>query len=523
MEVANLTHLTNARHALSNRSYTHFFGQEHSLPRTEWARARQAYKPENIHLSDLDAEADTPLGGICALRKDNRPYILPKPKAKNFNAINGKGRVQLYALDITDKLYILIYNIYGWTNAAKDKAAAARTNAMIEYILEDMAHRPQGPMMIVGDLNGDTQNFRAVQEALQTQELLDVGAHASKWGSTPADYTCKAPGARKPTRRDYILANPTAFDMIGHFHVDHQGLLQVHDILHLEFLPTDAHRTIYTVHKPKPLNDIILLTLKNRHGNSEHATQPPNTDNQLGQAQAQCPVAKQDPTTHTSNIDEQRPPCRNDFTPTQLEEIHTEITEWMDDYLHRQSAYLQAALDQGQHSDFLHTWTSCYEQAILQCTRTPEKDGEAYTGRSWPRVKKRTIPRSGTYDHTSKSMRTHTCHPNLTRLTLQLRRIQAIRDMARILAHPEGPDHEPSSKANNQSTPKWRNTAMTEIRHNVTKLVQSADMHNTPENNWSSSSSKETSPTSNYTTRQTKRLMTYKSRWNTKNRKLPRK
>ena len=265
VEVGNVTYLINARHIIKERTFDYFFGQEHSITKADWARSRQELKPGSLHLSELDPEAETPLGGLCALRRDRRQNITPKPKSKNFEQINGKGRVQLYAIDFSFTVFLLVYNFYGWTNTAKDKEAAGRTNAMMEWILEDIELQPAGPVMIVGDINGNLSDFKALQEAVQRGSLLDVGAHAQRWGRTPNDYTCKAPGAKQPSRRDYILANAEAYELIEDFEVDHNSHLLVHDILTMKLNVPSPTKKTRTLIKPRPLNDLLVEVLGTRH------------------------------------------------------------------------------------------------------------------------------------------------------------------------------------------------------------------------------------------------------------------
>ena len=184
VDIGNVTHLLNARHVLKDRKFDHFFGQEHSMLKQDWARTRQAYRSGSLYLSELDLEVDSPLGGICALRLDRRQNLTPQPRSKTFELINGKGRVQLYALDLSADTYVLVYNLYGWTNAAKDKNAANRTNDMLEAIIDDMEKQPPGPTLVLGDLNGDVGNFKILQEVVKDGTLIDVGAQAERWGES---------------------------------------------------------------------------------------------------------------------------------------------------------------------------------------------------------------------------------------------------------------------------------------------------------------------------------------------------
>eukprot|EP00973_Karenia_brevis_P072398 10055195-Karenia_brevis.AAC.1 len=66
-----------------------------------------------------------------------------------------------------------------------------------------MGEQPPGPMFIVGDFNGDIENFTSLEDAISSGSILDIGGHADLWGGVKADYTCKAHNAREPKRRDY--------------------------------------------------------------------------------------------------------------------------------------------------------------------------------------------------------------------------------------------------------------------------------------------------------------------------------
>ena len=113
----------------------------------------------------------------------------------------------MYALALAPKVTILIYNIYGWVGTTNSKEAARRTSAMLDAILSDMQQQPPGPMLILGDLNGDPETFPILTQQLEQGNILDVGKQAHQWGQPSAAYTCKAKNAKKPTRRDYIFAN----------------------------------------------------------------------------------------------------------------------------------------------------------------------------------------------------------------------------------------------------------------------------------------------------------------------------
>ncbi len=98
--------------------------------------------------------------------------------------------------------------------------------------LEAQQH-PDGPTLIAIDLNADTADIPTLSDALDSHTWIDVGAHASAWGRPSSDYTCIAPNTLAPTSRDYIFANPQAFDLVRDFYVDHTDLIPTQDVLHI--------------------------------------------------------------------------------------------------------------------------------------------------------------------------------------------------------------------------------------------------------------------------------------------------
>ena len=143
IEVGNVSHFLNQRHGFIHRNSHIFLGQEHSLEKQKRTEARQNVgKKWKLHMSDLDEEA-VGLGGVFAMVQGDLKILTPKPKSARLQELNGRGRVQLYAVQVSKKATILFYNVYGYTGAAKDKKAANRTNDILEAIFEDQEQQPK--------------------------------------------------------------------------------------------------------------------------------------------------------------------------------------------------------------------------------------------------------------------------------------------------------------------------------------------------------------------------------------------
>ena len=73
---------------------------------------------------------------------------------------------------------LVVADIYGWTNAHYDVTAAVRSNDLLDLIWQEFAARPPGPRMILGDLNGDSDDFPVLQALVNDGSLIDLGLHS---------------------------------------------------------------------------------------------------------------------------------------------------------------------------------------------------------------------------------------------------------------------------------------------------------------------------------------------------------
>ena len=172
--------------------------------------------------------------------------IMPNPRTKAFKEINGKGRVQLYGIMLCDQTMCLVYNVYGYTGADERSENAARTNDIFKIIFEDIKEQPHGPVLIVGDVNASTRKISKLAYELEQTNFIDVGAQAEKYGNPNEDYTCLAHGAKNANRRDYVFANPEAFELIEDFKVDHDAGFDVHDAIKLKIKCKSEFKEVMT-------------------------------------------------------------------------------------------------------------------------------------------------------------------------------------------------------------------------------------------------------------------------------------
>ena len=410
---ANISNLATYGHQLAEQQVEYIIGQEHSTPPHKRTEAIRQLKPWSTHLSQLDSECEQPTGGVFLMQRATPPPLTPKPQSKHLKQLNGKGRVQLYAVQLDTEITILIYNIYGWTNANCNKEAAARTNNMLQAILDDMGLQPAGPRLVVGDLNGDPPTFQTLQQALDTNQLIDVGSQAHRWKEVANDYTCRAPGTKEPTRRDYLFATPDAYKHISHFHVQHESGFDVHDPLHFTITTQQQHtKTHTTLKQPASLNHLLIKQMVDRYGrptkqpttndnsSSEQTddtrannttTQPPTYTHPFrhlpNQTTSSEPlwqdIGDDDPRTLQEQGDEDSPTAcirRGDYTKEQQEEFLAQLHQHMDDHLGSQQTLLESKLAQQEHEQMLHLWAATIENSIFDFVDASHADRRKHKG-----------------------------------------------------------------------------------------------------------------------------------------------
>ena len=185
-----------------------------------------------IDLSELDNEKSCNNAGIGIIQRGNTHIIKPNAAHKNLDKIRGKGRMELYGIQLQNKGVALVYSLYGWTTGETNNITAQRTNDLIQIILQDMNAKPRGPKFILGDFNATPDRLHALRDAIEDQTLFDIGADSMKYGTPNCMPTCQANSKSNKTRRDFIFANYLGKDCVTNFQVC-QTQIPTHDILRL--------------------------------------------------------------------------------------------------------------------------------------------------------------------------------------------------------------------------------------------------------------------------------------------------
>ena len=168
------------------------------------------------------------------IQRGNKNIIQPSTKHKLLNKELQIGRFALYGINIGCGEVALAYCIYGHTNGNGDQEARCRTDDLLGLIFCDWDLQAPGPKFVFGDLNATVDKLPHLNVLIKQGKVFDVGAMASKYGSSDNLPTCQNGGTYKPSRNDYILANSEAEKLIVKFEVVSNTTIPTHSILRLE-------------------------------------------------------------------------------------------------------------------------------------------------------------------------------------------------------------------------------------------------------------------------------------------------
>ena len=238
--------------------------------------------------------------------------------------------------------------LYGWQDADRDAAKAARTNSLVTAAMLEEKDLHKTPTFLTGDLNAKLKNLPALQEAMDTGEWTDIGTlqhlhvdwqhelgisppGAQQW---PAP-NCWAHGARQPSRRTYTLANRRALLAITGAAVGPWSLV-------------DVHAPLLTVLKPIPAVPVRRLR--------QVATLQPE------------PAAEAD----TMNAEEHK---------QWRQQWKARVQSFMAEEFRAHAQTLDQQLLEGRTTDYWYLWCECVETAYIQARGLEGSQARAARGR----------------------------------------------------------------------------------------------------------------------------------------------
>ena len=217
-----------------------------------------------ILLTGTDPEMKHHTGGVAMLCPKNQVMQRVTPVTEDYKKVQKGGRLDITALPLPSGSLLTIANIYGWTNGSCNAEAAQRTNHLVSIALKELQHAPQGPKVLLGDLNGNISDCETLQNAIDNGELIDFGSSAM-YANPTSSPTCFTTNGQ-PTQRDYILGNRTFQQMATSFEVLHIDEVPTHRLLRLHFTCTLKQQYVTRSAKSPPVTAFLCDALKRKLG-----------------------------------------------------------------------------------------------------------------------------------------------------------------------------------------------------------------------------------------------------------------
>ena len=171
---------------------------------------------------------------------------------------------------------ISFFNVYGHSGAAKNQKLAKATSVILEAIMMECKHFPKIPKFLIGDINGNFENFPPLETLCDPLGMgwSDLNRCADTWGQPTLQPTCRTSSSNQPTIRDYVFACPLAMPLITNFRVVDHDLCPTHSTLKVQIVPRQQCTWQYTSKTKLPLKILLDNAFTSRFG--EGPAEPPH-------------------------------------------------------------------------------------------------------------------------------------------------------------------------------------------------------------------------------------------------------
>ena len=196
VEFMNVTHAENNFDFISSRRAHALFLNEHAVSddRRDAVKARFGAKQWQACTGPADQMAGKTCGGVACAMKRPRRNIKIRIKTEEFRMHYGSGRLMIHGLGLGPNQMALVITMYGHTGAHQRRTVADLSDEMFAAILEELRHHPRLPTFIMGDINGEAEDFATLQAMLKEQDWHDLGAEAARlWQSGISVHMCWPP------------------------------------------------------------------------------------------------------------------------------------------------------------------------------------------------------------------------------------------------------------------------------------------------------------------------------------------
>lgn len=221
LDFINPTSLMAHAQAIGSAKSDYTFMTEHAVPKfKKKAVKRRWFKAfgSQIHIGPLSGEAKGRSAGIAATCGNDAKLVNLNPSTKNMQEVVQAGRAAIYVADLGGGGTCIVYCLYGWTGSAVCKRTGARTDDILSAMLEESkSRRVPCAELICGDLSCVPKDLLTGNKMVSELGWTDLGAEADRWGKCKDQPTCKANKDSTPTRRDVMMTNSLATELVVDF------------------------------------------------------------------------------------------------------------------------------------------------------------------------------------------------------------------------------------------------------------------------------------------------------------------
>ena len=260
-ECINVTSLSPVLPLLAHRAYT--FVQEHCIP---VAKQHILCKVAATHrlvldLGPTDPEARTAgAAGVGACGPRLSPPRHSKAATESFAQLVQLGRGMRHLVAVGHGKVVIVYNFYGWTGGHERPEAAARSEAGLKAIYDEISAQGDEYVMVMGDFNADLADLPTAADVLG-RGWTDLGA-CPAWAPDGPQSTCFPQQSSVGTRRDFVLCSPKLLPFVAGFRVYFHPAILTHAVLGVAVRPHGAASFVNSVRIPR---NVVPTTWDSRH------------------------------------------------------------------------------------------------------------------------------------------------------------------------------------------------------------------------------------------------------------------
>lgn len=235
IESVNITSLKNNWEILLESKAGVYIVQEHSVMDKDrgWLEAAISKAGYKALLSDVDPELQRSVGGVGLICSKEIRCAAEPMSSPELQLAHKTGRAMRWRVALQPGAPSVLLGLYGWSGAVGRNLAQTRTEALVQGLLTEIRGLGQIPCFLMGDLNGDIDTFPSLRQALVAELLFDVGELWARAAGTEVEGTCRAQGAARLTRRDYVFANAAGWRTLRGWELGPEGRFSVHRALHV--------------------------------------------------------------------------------------------------------------------------------------------------------------------------------------------------------------------------------------------------------------------------------------------------